>query len=79
MRPRTARILCCSLILSGVLLARPSARAHTLRALSSISGRSAAALRRLSLASGLRYIDMAYPSVDSGIPFETGSDSENLR
>lgn len=77
-RIRPAVALACSLVLAGALLDRPANRAATLRAVSSISSRTAAVLRRVSLATGLRYVDIAYPSVNIGESVETTSDSRNL-
>lgn len=53
--------LAVALIVSGVLVDGPALRARTLRAICYLTGRSSTALRRISLATGLRYIDVAYP------------------
>lgn len=79
MRPRPAVLLACSLILAGVLLDGPAVRARALRHLSTLSGRTAAGLRRVSLATGLRYVDIAYPYVEETISRETASDQGNIR
>lgn len=78
MGTRPAVLLACSLILAGVLLDAPAARARTLRAISSVSGRTAAGLRRVSLATGLRYVDLAYPSVEETISREGSPDRGNI-
>lgn len=77
-RRRPAVLVCCSFILAGVLLDRPANRARALRALSSVCGRTAAALRRISVSSGLAYIDIAYPSVDIGVSVETTPEQRNI-
>lgn len=78
MHPRPAVLLACSLIVAGVLLDGPAVRARTLRALSSVSGRTAAGLRQVSIATGLRYVDIAYPPEET-LSRESSPDRGNIR
>ena len=71
--PRTPIVIACVCALAAVAI-NPAVRAHTLRIISTLTGRTAAGLRRMSIATGLRYVDLVYPPVEETISRETAND-----
>lgn len=65
--PRRTVAGACLVAVAGAFIASPPFRREALRITSVTAGRSAVGLRALSVATGLRYVDMAYPpEADAG-------------
>lgn len=71
--PRPPIVIAFACALTAVTI-NPAVRAHTLRIISTLTGRTAAGLRRMSIATGLRYVDLVYPPVEETISRESAND-----